>query len=37
MKYISHVGSFLLGSAITAGGLLMLDPPAPPATLDLGI
>ena len=34
MKYISHIVSFVLGGAVTAGGLVML---APPSKLDLGI
>ena len=34
MKYISHIGTFLLGGAVTAGGFLMLSPPS---KLDLAI
>ena len=33
-KYLSHIVSFLLGGALTAGGFFMLYPPS---TLDLGI
>ena len=34
MKYISHIGSFVLGGAVTAGGSLMLSPPS---KLDLAL
>ena len=34
MKYISHIGTFLLGGVVTAGGSLMLSPPS---KLDLAI